>query len=213
MKFNEFIEYVKSVNGVDTDGYYGKQCMDLYNFYCNNVLGLKDVGADCAKNILNNQNIIKNTKKINNTPSFVPKKGDIAVWTGGTYGHVAICLGIGDINTFRTIDQNWKLQQLSEEVHNYTYLGPIIFLRPNNQDNIQEQVEFTVRVDKAEANVRRQPNTNSELVMQPGGKDCLRKGDVFAAVGTVVGENISGNNIWYKSKKGNYVWSGGLTKI
>ena len=74
MYFDEFINYVKSVGGVDTDGYYGKQCMDLYNFYCNNVLNLQDVGADCAKNILNNPNIMNNVERIDNYPEFVPQK-------------------------------------------------------------------------------------------------------------------------------------------
>ena len=66
MKFDEFVEKVKTMGGVDTDGYYGKQCMDLYNYYCNNVLGVQNVGADCAKNILNNSNIMNNVEKIEN---------------------------------------------------------------------------------------------------------------------------------------------------
>lgn len=140
MKFNEFLNKVKKMGGVDTDGYYGKQCMDLYNYYCNNVLGLQKVGADYAKEILNNSNLMNNVKRIDNYLEFVPQKGDIAVWTGNQYGHVAICLGEGDINSFKTIDQNWKgTRQLSEEWHNYTYMAPIVFLRPKNQTNIQEE--------------------------------------------------------------------------
>lgn len=139
MKFNEFVNYIKSVGGVDTDGYYGKQCMDLYNYYCNNVLGLQNVGASCAKEILNNPNIMNNVERIDNYLEFVPQKGDIVVFTGGQYGHVAICLGEGDINTFKTLDQNWKPQQLTEEIHNYTYMAPLVFLRPKNQENIIEE--------------------------------------------------------------------------
>lgn len=139
MKFNEFVNNVKSTGGVDTDGYYGKQCMDLYNFYCNNVLGLQNVGASCAKEILNNPNIMNNVQRIDNYLEFVPQKGDIAVWTGGQYGHVAICLGEGDVNNFKTLDQNWKPQQLTEENHNYTYMAPLVFLRPKNQENIVEK--------------------------------------------------------------------------
>ena len=52
MKFNEFLNDVKSKGGVDTDGYYGKQCMDLCNYYCNNVLNLQNVGSKlCKRNI------------------------------------------------------------------------------------------------------------------------------------------------------------------
>lgn len=139
MKFNEFINDVKAKGGVDTDGYYGKQCMDLYNYYCNNVLELQNVGASYAKGILNNPNIMNNVERIDNYLEFIPQKGDIAVFCGGQYGHVAICLGEGDINNFKTIDQNWKEQQLTEEWHSYTYMTPLVFLRPKNQKNIIEE--------------------------------------------------------------------------
>ncbi len=69
---------------------------------------------------------------------------------------------------------------------------------------------FWVRVDKTcGANVRKQANTKSVL----SGSRFLKKGDKFEAVEIVNGESVSGNNKWYKSKKGNYVWSGGLTRI
>lgn len=161
MKFNEFLNDVKSKGGVDTDGYYGKQCMDLYNYYCNNVLNLQNVGASCAKEILNNRNIMDNVERIDNYLEFVPQKGDIAVWTRNQYGHVAICLGEGDINSFKTIDQNWKgTRQLTEEWHNYLYLGPIVFLRPKNQSNIVENSYFNVRVTTEVLNVRSGPSTD-----------------------------------------------------
>ncbi len=68
---------------------------------------------------------------------------------------------------------------------------------------------FTVRVDKAEANVRSQATTKSSI----SGTGLLRKDDIFQAVGVVEGESVNDNNKWYKSAKGNYVWSGGLTKL
>lgn len=176
MKFNEFVNKMKAQGGIDKDGMYGKQCMDLYNYYCVHVLGLiGNTGAPCAKQILNNSYIMQNVTRINNTPSFVPQKGDIAVWTGGTYGHVAICLGVGDVNSFRSLDQNWKAQQLTEENHNYTYLAPLVFLRPKNQSNIVEPVQnnsgriaqngtFTASVNNL--NVRRSPSLSGQVVAQ-----------------------------------------------
>lgn len=162
MKFNEFVNKMKIQGGIDKDGAYGKQCMDLYNYYCVQVLELQDgkTGANCAKNILKNNYVMQNVTKLINTPSFVPQKGDIAVWTGGQYGHVAICLGIGDVNTFKSLDQNWKPQQLTEEVHNYTYLAPLVFLRPKNQKNIVENKVYNVRVTADVLNVRTGPGTN-----------------------------------------------------
>jgi len=137
MKFKEFIEKVKAMGGVDTDGYYGKQCMDLYNYYCNNVLGVQNVGANCAKNILNNKNIMANVIVIENTPEFIVQKGDIVVFRNiGQYGHVAICTGEADLNGFKCIEQNWSNTRKLEEVwHDYLYGNPV-FLRPKNQANI-----------------------------------------------------------------------------
>lgn len=156
MKFNEFIEYVKKNNGVDTDGYYGKQCMDLWNFYAVNVLNLTKglTGANIAKNILKNNYVMKNMLRINNTPDFVPQKGDVAVWCGGEYGHIAICLGLGDKTYFMSIDQNWVRQKLTEEKHNYTYLAPLVFLRPLNRTNIDTKTTFDVEVIADVLNVR-----------------------------------------------------------
>lgn len=210
MKFNEFIENIKKQGGIDKDGAYGKQCMDLYNYYCQQVLELiGNTGADVAKHILNNKYVLDNVITINNTPSFIPQKGDIAVFTGNASGHVAICLGQADLDTFKTLDQNWVSQKLTEEIHNYTYLAPLVFLRPKNQKNLID--EFTVRVDKDKAMVRSQPNSKSAIA----GTGTLYKGNEFIATEIVTGEDPfkDGRNQWYKSKKGNYVWAWGLTKI
>ena len=142
MHIDEWIKDVKAKGGVDTDGYYGKQCMDLYNDYCHRVLGIEGkTGADRAKNILNNDYVMEFFERIDNTPKFVPQRGDIALWRGGTYGHVAICLGKGNVDYFYSIEQNWEPQRLTEERHNYTYLKPLVFLRPKDQSNIKPKEE------------------------------------------------------------------------
>ena len=163
MKFNEFVNKMIVQGGIDKDGRYGKQCVDLYNYYMVNVVGLEDgkTGADCAKNILNNAYVMANVERINNYLEFTPQKGDIAVWTGSQYGHVAICLGVNDgIETFKSLDQNWVPNILTEEWHNYTYMSPIVFLRPKNQSNIIENTSFNVRVTADVLNVRTGPGTN-----------------------------------------------------
>lgn len=69
---------------------------------------------------------------------------------------------------------------------------------------------FKVRVDKAcGANVRKEPKLSSPL----SGSKLLQKGDVFVATEIVTGDTVSGNNKWYHSKVGNYVWSGGCSVI
>lgn len=164
MTFDEFVRDVKAKGGVDTDGYYGKQCMDLYNYYCRNVLELTgDTGADCAKHILNNSYVMNNVERIDNYPEFIPQKGDIAVWTGGDYGHVAICFGDANLNVFHTLDQNWKPQTLTEEWHNYLYMSPLVFLRPKNQKNIN-YTPFDIEVISDDGlNVREGAGTNYRI--------------------------------------------------
>ena len=69
---------------LDYDGYYGAQCVDfIYYYYV--YLGQAAPGG--------NANQFANGGRY--TPSgwsyqSSPLPGDIAVWTGGTYGHVAI---------------------------------------------------------------------------------------------------------------------------
>ena len=209
MKFNEFVNKMKAQGGIDKDGAYGKQCMDLYNYYCIQVLGLQDgkTGASCAKQILNNSYVLQNVTRINNTPSFVPQKGDIAVWTGGTYGHVAICLGVGDVNTFRSLEQNWQAQKLTEENHNYTYLAPLVFLRPKNQKNIIENVSQgnykTLEVMKVRDGVWGRQKGYNELT-EDGKKNalpngCYKKGTVFTVLEII---NHNDGSVWARGYSG-----------
>ncbi len=162
MKFNEFVEKVKALGGVDTDGYYGKQCMDLYNYYCNNVLEVQNVGADSARKILRNANIMNNVEVIENYPEFIVQKGDIVVFRNlGQHGHVAICLGPADLKGYKCIEQNWSNTiQLEEVWHDYLYGNPV-FLRPKNQKNIKDdELPYIVQVTVDALNVRTGPGTN-----------------------------------------------------
>lgn len=211
MNYNEFIN---TYNGksFDYDGVAGVQCVDLAKMYLDKVFGIK-VGAwgnakDYYENF-NNLPLKNHFTRIANTPSFVPQKGDIVVWgagLGNKYGHIAIATGEGNTSTFYSYDLNWGGKTVKRVQHNYKgFLG---VLRPNDQSKINNS--FWVRVDKAKACVRNQPNSKTGAL---AGSKYLYQGNTFEAAGTVVGENVNGNNIWYKSWKGNYVWSGGLTRI
>ena len=215
-------DFLKKYNGkkIDYDGYYSTQCVDLFRQFNKDILGIAQPrGVNGAKdfwtNYPNDPNLYNNFDRIANTPSFVPQFGDVAIWGNGTYGHIAICTGKGDVNRFESFDQNYPTGSACHYVtHNYSgFLG---VLRPKAQNKLKAPAvtEFKVRVDKdCGAYVRTEPNTKSATVKQPGNQPYLKKGDVFVSVGTVKGENVSGNDIWYKSKKGNYVWSLGLTRI
>jgi hypothetical protein len=63
----------------------------------------------------------------------------------------------------------------------------------------------TISVTASSLNVRSQPDTAAPL----SGSQTLSSGDTFTATSQVTGESIDGNDIWYVSSLGNYVWSGG----
>ena len=89
---------------IDFDGVYGAQCVDLIKKYCNTHWGWTPKGnaKEDASIALPNSS----WTRIKNTPEFIPQPGDIAVWTNGTYGHVAIIIS-ANINSFVSVDQNW----------------------------------------------------------------------------------------------------------
>jgi len=216
MYLNDFFNKYNNEK-VDYDGAYGGQCVDLFRYFNKEVLGIaQPKGVNGAKDFWNNYdkdaNLFNNFDRIKNTPTFVPQLGDVAIWGNGTYGHIAICTGKGDVKTFESFDQNYPTGSACHyQTHNYSgFLG---VFRPKAQDKIAV-AEFKVRVDKeCGAYVRKEPNRQSATVPQPGNQKYLNPGDEFWAVGTVEGESVNGNNLWYKSRKGNYVHSRGLTKI
>jgi CHAP domain./Cpl-7 lysozyme C-terminal domain./N-acetylmuramoyl-L-alanine amidase. len=144
MALMTFDEYFKKYNGVgiDFDGQYSYQCFDLANDYAVKVLGAKPFIGMYAYEIytnFNNQPSKDMYKRIANTPEFVPKKGDIIVWSkalNGTAGHVAICDGVGDTTYFYSYEENWDgMNHPTERVrHNYNYILGV--LRPKDQTQI-----------------------------------------------------------------------------
>lgn len=103
---------------LDYDGAYGAQCVDLIKYWFK-ALGLPiptGNGNQYARNADGSRVIF-----IKNTPSGIPKPGDVIVWnTGiGAYGHVAIFVE-GDVNSFRSFDQNYPLNS-SCHIQNHSY--------------------------------------------------------------------------------------------
>lgn len=188
MKFNEWIEYIKNVGGVDVDGWYGKQCVDLHNHYCKNVLGLTgNTGASYAKYLINNEYLKQNFKIVKNYGTYIPPKGSIAVWTGFTYGHVGIVLS-ANLISFKCIEQNWAGKcELSETTHNYWSGTPLYFLEPKNRTNIDDQT-FKVRVTADALNIRKGAGTNYKL------NGCIRDKGIYTIIDV--------KNNWGKLKSG-----------
>ena len=114
---NDAITWVKSQvgRGIDYDGMYGNQCVDLVKAYYK-YLGQSEPygnGADYANNKLP-----AGWKRYSKSES-TPRKGDILVYTGGYggYGHVAIYE-----SDYSTYHQNFNYNSYVEQVK-YKYNG------------------------------------------------------------------------------------------
>jgi len=109
-----------SGHGIDFDGAYGYQCMDLAEQYNKQVVGAPRIGGNAIDTPPRfNRNFYD---WIGNTPTNVPTKGSIVVWGSavGQYGHIAVYLQ-GNVNSFVSFDQNWPLGSVChQQSHNYS---------------------------------------------------------------------------------------------
>lgn len=127
MTYNEFKnKYIGK--GIDFDGWYGYQCMDLAHQYAVDVVGFDFDPAPAAKDVWK-QNPM-GYEKIPNTPTGVPQQGDIIVWGDevGPYGHIAV-FDNGDVNKFQSLDQNWPVGSLTH-IQDHNYKGVLGWFRP-----------------------------------------------------------------------------------
>jgi cell wall-associated NlpC family hydrolase len=118
MTYNDFLNRWMN-HYVDYDKAYGFQCTDLMRQYVREVYGLAPYTAipstGSAANIYKNFKSNKYFKKIDNTPTGLPKKGDIIFWKYypglfGWAGHVGI-YDSGDMYTIISFDQNYPTGQ------------------------------------------------------------------------------------------------------
>lgn len=112
--------------GIDFDGYYGFQCMDLWQQYNKEVVGGPRIAAPYAKDVWAKNLYPKDFyTKIANTPNGVPQKGDVIIWSGaanGGFGHIAVYYD-GNVWNFRSFDQNWPTGSWCHfQPHNYNYV-------------------------------------------------------------------------------------------
>lgn len=112
MTYDEF-EKKYLGKAVDFDGKAGVQCVDLADRYFMDVIGIKmsempwvSGAREFYTKFSSFPALTKNFTKIANTRDLVCKKGDVVIWNGGKWGHVAIADGSGNINWFTSIEQN-----------------------------------------------------------------------------------------------------------
>jgi len=129
--------------GIDYDGSFGNQCVDVYRMYCKEVLKIpQSPPVKGAKNIWDTY-LKEHFTRVTNTPTGVPEQGDIMIWDVGTYGHV----GIVDSATqtkFVTFEQNWTELNGSgvTELRTHYYKNLLGWLKPKRsiiEDMTDEQ--------------------------------------------------------------------------
>lgn len=204
------LDFINQYNGKawDFDGYYGIQCVDLAQYYAKWLGYPKFTGN--AIDIWNQAGT--NYERIFNTPSYVPKAGDIIIWNtqfGNGYGHVAIANGNGTTDWFESLDQNWGSSAAHIVRHNYT--GVLGCLRPKKLIVVPPQpvVSYkTVRSDVPVLQVRTGPATwyAGNQANTPDG--VLHAGMTASCVAIVDGQSVTvagvTSNKWCKSIRGNY---------
>ena len=178
----EQMVYNIGVDGSHTficNNYKVHNCVDLIKAYLKKVFGITPGAWGNAHayydNFYNLPGLYKNFNRITNTASFVPQKGDIAVWRKGSgfpYGHIAICNGEGNTSWFKSYDQNWtgRNDRCALITHNYNMFAGV--LRPKNQSLItgksgsgsavanSTNTNYKVKVTAGRLNVRSGAGTN-----------------------------------------------------
>ncbi|WP_341275177.1 glucosaminidase domain-containing protein [Staphylococcus haemolyticus] len=144
------------------------QCWDLPNYIFERYWGFRTWGN--ANAMARRANYPNTSWKIYaNTPSFVPKPGDVAVWTYGWAGHTAIVVGPSDKKHFRCVDQNWYgANQYRGSVaayvnHDYSGRGgSLYFVRPPYKSEPKKPTPKPTEPDKPKDTNTTTPTTKPE---------------------------------------------------
>jgi len=134
-------------SSLDFDGVYGGQCVDLAKAWLD-WLGYEVSGAWGNAIDWDKHGSKADLEWIPNTPSGVPKEGDLIVWNWKPYGHIAIFVE-GDVNSFKSFDQNYPVGNVCA-ITAHSYSGVKGWLRPlkykgDNVDYAQWYREFLGR--------------------------------------------------------------------
>ena len=205
-------DFIKSVIGTsfDEDHVAGVQCVDLIKRYLKEVFGLNVPNGfgnaiDYYKEYNNKKLLNTNFERIENTPSFIPKQGDIMVWNekrGKGAGHVAICTGIGDTKNFYSYDLNWNGSKKVKEVkHDYkNVLGVLRYKKKEEKKTVNYKMGDLVYLPvlftgaKENGNVLVEYKKNQFWVLQ---KEFLQNQSVIIGKVCFIQENSYGLSFFY----------------
>ena len=128
-----YAEFVRQWNGkgIDFDGVYGNQCVDLAKQYLKDCFGIQAGawGNACAYWTNTNPAILARFDKVANGATNIPKQGDIVVYRcdtpgSGGAGHIEIFDRKSGAGRFVAFSQNWGGQyaHMVEHADNYKYV-------------------------------------------------------------------------------------------
>lgn len=142
------------------------QCVDLANAYIREVLGLPIIEWTNAVDFPSKAG--DKYDYILNTPTNIPKEGDIIVWKPSP-GHISIFLE-GNVDTFKSFDQNFPTGS-NCHVQNHTYQNVIGWLRaknvPQSADDTQKVIdELRTQRDNNWNELLVERSKNTELTQQ-----------------------------------------------
>lgn len=115
----------KSLGYPNQNSYLG-ECLSSVKWYIKNYFGINPPasGVNGAYGYWTNfpAPLGQVFNKVVNSPTNMPKPGDIMIWNtkvGGGAGHIAVVID-ANVNSFRSLDQNWGSRTIKIITHNYT---------------------------------------------------------------------------------------------
>lgn len=196
---------------MDYDSMYGAQCVDFFNFYYKYLTGRNPYsdgyGVNGAKDLWNVPTGL--FTKITNDPNDlnqIPSPGDIMIYNGnmpgsGGYGHVAV---VGDEKS-TYFEQNYGGMYVKKNTRKFNgyEIGWLSFNGFQVPSTLQP---FQREVGNNGVYYREHPSTSATIIKE------FAAGEILDFKGFIKGENVSGNDIWFKGKyTGGYSWSGSFT--
>jgi hypothetical protein len=133
------------------------QCVDLANRWIREGLGLPIIEWTNAVDFPSKAGPAYDY--ILNTPTNIPQEGDLMIWGGNIYGHIAIFIE-GNVDTFRSFDENYPTGS-NCHIQNHTYANVKGWLRKK----VASTPDTTCQKDLDTCRVDRDGNHNDRMAL------------------------------------------------